>query len=364
MFRNLADYSISVFSPLRVFNSVTFCGILALMAAFIFALWLMPRVIRFLTRAHATENMSKESVLIERQHASKTGTPTMGGVVIVASLLFAAVLFCDLQNPLMWTGILVFAGNGLIGFIDDLVKLKGWEKHGLNKRQKTLGLLLVAGAAAWLFSQTAGPETTKLLLPIANVKYVLPDLGWLYYPYFVFVLYACTNAVNLTDGLDGLASGCAITVSAAFAVFAYVAGTPALSAYLRVPGVDGCGELCVLALALIGAVMGFLWFNAHPARIFMGDTGSLAVGGLIGYIALASKQEVALIIAGGVFVAEALSVIIQIISYRGWGKRVFLCAPLHHHLELSGWKENHIVARLWMIGAVCAAAAVGTLKLH
>ena len=364
MFRNLADYSISFFSPLRVFNSITFCGVLALVGAFVVAVWLMPRVIAFLTRTHATENLSKESVLIERQHASKAGTPTMGGLVIVASLLAAALLFCDLRSPLVWIGLLVFAGNGFIGFIDDLVKLKGWEKHGLNKRQKTAGLLLVAILAAYLFAGEAGVNTTKILLPIAKWKLVQPDMGIFYYAYFVFVIYACTNAVNLTDGLDGLASGCAITVTCAFAMFAYVAGDAEICEYLRIPWVDGCGELCVLALALIGAVMGFLWFNAHPARIFMGDTGSLAIGGLIGYTALVCKQALALIIAGGVFVLEALSVIIQVISFRCWGKRVFLCAPLHHHLELSGWKENHIVVRLWMLGALLAAVALGTLKLH
>lgn len=363
MLRNLAEYFITTFGPLRVFNSIIFASVLSLLGAFIASLWLAPKIIAFLARRKAIENMHKASVLIERQHAEKVGTPTMGGAIIIVALIMMALLFCDLNSWLVWAGIIIFSGNGLIGFIDDYVKLRG-HKPGLNKKQKTLGLIIVAMIGVWIFSQTAQVDTTKILLPFTKWENVQPDLGWFYYAYFVFVIYACSNAVNLTDGLDGLASGCSITAAFTFAAFAYVAGNSGLCNYFLIPHVAGCGELTVLIFALIGAVMGFLWFNANPAKIFMGDTGSLAIGGLIGYLALASKQEIALIIAGGIFVAEAVSVIIQIISFRFWHKRVFLCAPLHHHLELSGWKENHIVVRLWMIGAILSAIALGTLKFH
>ncbi|MDR0867662.1 MAG: phospho-N-acetylmuramoyl-pentapeptide-transferase [Planctomycetota bacterium] len=363
MFRYFAEFSLSHWSALEMFNSITLRSLLALLAAFIAALFFLPRLIRFLTARRALEDMRKDSVLIERRHADKKGTATMGGIGIALALLLGAFFFGDLREPLIWGGLAIFAGNALVGFADDLVKLKKWRAGGLNKKEKTAGLLLVAFLTAAIVATSADANTTKLLLPW-TAPAAMGDLGGYYWLWFVLVLYACANAVNLTDGLDGLAAGCALSSVLAFAVFAYVAGNAVLSGYFAVPNIEGCGEMCVLLAGLVGALLGFLWFNAKPAQIFMGDTGALAIGGLLGYAALVSKQEIALLVAGGIFVLETLATVAQIVGYRGWGKRLFLCAPLHHHLELRGWQENHIVIRFWMLNALFAAAALGTLKMH
>lgn len=353
------------FGPLRIFDSITFRAVAGLSVAFVICLYLMPRFISLLSGRRVTENMSKDSASLQEIHMCKSGTPTMGGAVMVAGVSVTALLVCDLGNWMLWGGMLLFMGYGALGFVDDYMKLRRIGKNGLSKRQKLAGQILIASLVALIYA-TCNPsaDATKLLVPFTKWADFQPDLGWLYYPLFVFIIVACSNAVNLTDGLDGLASGCTVTVAASFAVLAYVAGNSKLCAHFLIPYVQGSGELSIVLAALIGALMGFLWFNAHPARIFMGDTGSLPVGALLGYAALVSKQELVMPVAGGVFVAEAASVVLQVISFRIWGKRIFRCAPLHHHLELSGWKENHVVVRLWMIGAILAAAGLGTLKMH
>lgn len=363
MLRLLADFSIN-FGPLRIFDSITFRSVLALIFAFAVTVWLAPGFIARMRKRNVTENMDKDSAAIAAKHSGKAGTPTMGGSLILVAVAFATVFVCNLANPLVLLGSGIFLGYGLLGLTDDYMKLKKLGKNGLSKRQKILGQIIIAGLVVMGLVAIGDVNTTKILIPFTKWSEVSPDVGWLYYPFAIFVIVACSNAVNLTDGLDGLASGCTIMVTATFAVFAYVAGNVKLCEHFLLPHVNGAGELSIICAGLIGAVMGFLWFNAHPAKVFMGDTGSLAIGALLGYVALVSKQELVLPIIGGIFVAEALSVIIQVFSYKTWKKRVFLCAPLHHHLELSGWSENHVVVRLWMIGALLAAAGLSTLKLH
>lgn len=363
MLRFLAEWSLQ-FGPLRVFDSIIFRSILGLVIAFVFCLLLMPYFIRRMRGGSVTENMAKNLASLEQKHSVKKGTPTMGGSVLLAGLGLAVLLCCDLHNWLVWGGLVLLGGYGLLGFIDDYMKLRRLGKNGLNKRQKLLGQILIASIVTGIYANNIGPEGTQLLVPFTKWATFHPDLGWFYYPFFVMVIVSCSNAVNLTDGLDGLATGCMIPVVATFGALAYVAGTQSHSGYFLVPYVAQCGELGILSASLIGALMGFLWFNAHPAKVFMGDTGSLAIGGVLGFIALACKQELVLPLAGGVFVAEALSVIVQVFTFRMWNKRYFLCAPLHHHLELSGWSENHVVVRLWMVGAVLAAAGMLLLKMH
>lgn len=268
-------------------------------------------------------------------------------------------------NPLVVVGLAVLLAFGALGFSDDLVKLRKMGNQGLSKKQKLIVQAVFAGLAAWGISLCADPAyTTRLLVPFTKWSEVQPDLGILYYLFFAFVVVACSNAVNLTDGLDGLASGCTIMVFLPYTVLAYVVGNAVMCGYFRIPHVLGSGELTVYCAAMIGAVMGFLWFNAHPAKVFMGDTGSLALGASLAYVALVIKQELVLVIAGGVFVLEAASVLMQMVSFRMTGKRVFKCAPFHHHLEFSGWHENHVVVRLWIVGAILAGLALGTLKMH
>lgn len=364
MLRFLAEYSLQ-FGPLRIFDSITFRAVMGLLMSFVICLWLAPRFIRLMQKGKITENMHKDLTALEDRHSSKQGTPTMGGAVMLLSLVASVLLACNIENWLVWDGLILVCGYGLLGFIDDYMKFKRIGKLGLSKRQKLFGQILIASIVAVFYGLCSNPATaTKLLVPFSKWSSFQPDLGLLYYPLFVFVIVACSNAVNLTDGLDGLASGCTISVAATYSGLAYVAGNYKLCSHFLIPYIFGAGELSVVCAIMIGCLMGFLWFNAHPAKVFMGDTGSLAIGGLLGFIALVSKQELVLPLAGGIFVAEAMSVIIQVFTFRVWNKRYFLCAPLHHHLELSGWSENHVVVRLWMVGALLAAAGLGTLKLH
>ncbi|MBN2711903.1 MAG: phospho-N-acetylmuramoyl-pentapeptide-transferase, partial [Planctomycetes bacterium] len=254
---------------------------------------------------------------------------------------------------------------GLLGMVDDYFKLRGLGKQGLSKKQKLVVQFVLAAIGAAVFSTQYDPSiTTRMLIPFTKWSDVNPDLGLLYYFLFVIVIVGCSNAVNLTDGLDGLASGCTIMVCVTYAVLSYVVGNAKICEFFRIPCVTDGGELAIMCAVMTGAVMGFLWFNAHPAQVFMGDTGSLALGAGIAFIALAIKQELVLVVAGGVFVVEALSVIIQVFSYKYTKRRVFKCAPFHHHLEFSGWHENKVVIRLWITGAILATLALATLKMH
>jgi phospho-N-acetylmuramoyl-pentapeptide-transferase len=294
-----------------------------------------------------------------QSHLAKRGTPTMGGLLILTSVAISVLLWMDLRNPYVWACLLVTAGFGLIGWLDDYDKVKKAHHAGLSGKTRLALEFLIAGVATWLIVRTGG---TGLHLPF--VKETVADLGWFYILFGAFVIVAFGNAVNLTDGLDGLATMPVIIASIAFLLISYLVGNARFANYLGIPHVPGAGDLTVLCLAIVGAGLAFLWFNAPPAAVFMGDTGSLALGGALGAIAVATHHEFVLAIVGGLFVVEALSVVIQVAVYKRTGKRVFLMAPIHHHFEHLGWSEPTVVIRFWIISFVLALAGLATLKLR
>jgi phospho-N-acetylmuramoyl-pentapeptide-transferase len=292
-------------------------------------------------------------------HLAKRGTPTMGGLLILIAVIGSVLLWTDIKSTYVWGCLIVVAGFGLIGFLDDYAKVKKAHHAGLSGRTRLALEFIVAGFATWLMVRYSG---TQLHIPF--VKEAVLDLGWFYVAFGAFVIVAFGNAVNLTDGLDGLATMPVIIASLAFLIITYVVGNAKFAGYLGVPHVPGAGDLTVLCLAIVGAGLAFLWFNAPPAAVFMGDTGSLALGGALGAIAVATHHEFVLAIVGGLFVVEALSVVIQVFVYKRTGKRVFLMAPIHHHFEHIGWSEPTIVIRFWIISFVLALAGLSTLKLR
>jgi phospho-N-acetylmuramoyl-pentapeptide-transferase len=294
-----------------------------------------------------------------QSHLAKRGTPTMGGLLILISVTISVLLWMNLANQYVWACLLVTAGFGLIGWLDDYDKVKKAHTAGLSGKTRLALEFLIAGGATWLVVRTGG---TGLHLPF--VKETVLDLGWFYIVFGAFVIVAFGNAVNLTDGLDGLATMPVIIASLAFLIITYLVGNVKFAAYLGIPHVPGAGDLTVLLMAIIGAGLAFLWFNAPPAAVFMGDTGSLALGGALGAVAVATHHEFVLAIIGGLFVVEALSVIIQVAVYKRTGKRVFLMAPIHHHFEQLGWSEPTVVIRFWIISFVLALAGLATLKLR
>jgi phospho-N-acetylmuramoyl-pentapeptide-transferase len=294
-----------------------------------------------------------------QSHLAKRGTPTMGGLLILISVATSVLLWMDLRNPYVWACLLVTAGFGLIGWLDDYDKVRKAHHAGLSGKTRLALEFLIAGVATWLMVRTGG---TELHLPF--VKETVADLGWFYILFGAFVIVAFGNAVNLTDGLDGLATMPVIIASIAFLLITYLVGNVKFANYLGIPHVPGAGDLTVLCLAIVGAGLAFLWFNAPPAAVFMGDTGSLALGGALGAIAVATHHEFVLAIVGGLFVVEALSVVIQVAVYKRTGKRVFLMAPIHHHFEHLGWSEPTVVIRFWIISFVLALAGLATLKLR
>ena len=299
---------------------------------------------------------------------TKQGTPTMGGFMILAGVLVATLLWADLTNPYVWVVLLVTAGYGLLGFMDDYAKVSKQTSAGLSGKQKLAAQTLIAVAAAVItvLFTTASPTSTGLETSVAFpfFKEVLLNLGWFYVIFAAVVIVGASNAVNLTDGLDGLAIVPVMMAAGAFGIIAYLVGNFVFSEYLQVHHVPGTGELAVFCAALIGAGMGFLWYNAPPAKIFMGDTGSLALGGALGAVAVSTKHELVLAIVGGLFVVEALSVMIQVAYFKATGKRVFLMAPIHHHFEKMGWAESTVVIRFWIVAAMLALIGLSTLKLR
>jgi phospho-N-acetylmuramoyl-pentapeptide-transferase len=292
-------------------------------------------------------------------HFAKRGTPTMGGLLILVALTVSVVLWMNVTSVYVWATLIVIAGFGLIGFLDDYDKVKKAHHAGLKGRTRLTLEFLIAGFATWLMVSHSGTD-----LHIPFVQQPIADLGWLYIPFGAFVIVAFGNAVNLTDGLDGLATMPVIIASLAFLLIAYMVGNAIYAQYLGVPHILGAGDLTVVLMAMVGAGLAFLWFNAPPAAVFMGDTGSLALGGALGAIAVATHHEFVLVIIGGLFVVEALSVVIQVLVYKRTGKRVFLMAPIHHHFEHIGWSEATIVIRFWIISFVLALAGLSTLKLR
>ncbi|MBU1253907.1 MAG: phospho-N-acetylmuramoyl-pentapeptide-transferase [Alphaproteobacteria bacterium] len=292
-------------------------------------------------------------------HLAKRGTPTMGGLMILTSLFFSLLLWMDLSNPFIWACIAVTAGFGLIGFLDDYDKVSKSSHKGVSGKMRLLLEFLVAGIASWI---VVGQINTFLYIPFFNNLGV--ELGYFYYIFAAFVIVGAGNAVNLTDGLDGLATMPVIIAAGTFALIAYLVGRVDYSEYLGIPHVAGVGELAIFCAAIIGAGLAFLWFNAPPAAVFMGDTGSLALGGALGAIAVATHHEIVLGVVGGLFVFEALSVIIQVFWFKRTGKRVFRMAPIHHHFEQLGWSESKVVIRFWIVAIVLAILGLATLKLR
>ena len=292
-------------------------------------------------------------------HLAKVGTPTMGGLMILVSLTISMLLWMDLSNPFIWACLAVTGGFGLIGFLDDYDKVTKASHKGVSGRTRLLFEFIVAGAASWII---VSQINTFVYVPFVNDFGI--ELGPFYYLFAAFVIVGAGNAVNLTDGLDGLATMPVIIAAGTFAIIAYLVGRVDYSAYLGIPHVPGAGELAILCAAIMGAGLAFLWFNAPPAAVFMGDTGSLALGGALGAIAVATHHEVVLAIVGGLFVFEALSVIIQVFWFKRTGKRVFRMAPIHHHFEQLGWSESKVVIRFWIVAIVLALLGLATLKLR
>ncbi|BCR03959.1 phospho-N-acetylmuramoyl-pentapeptide-transferase [Desulfuromonas versatilis] len=346
------------FSVLYIFRFITFRTIYATITALVISFILGPWLINKLSSLQIGQSIRKVG---PESHFKKEGTPTMGGTLILLAIVLPTLLWADLTNLYVWLTLLVTVGYGAIGFVDDYRKVKLRNSDGLSARQKMFWQLLIAFAVGLALSLYP-PFKTTLALPF--FKGVLPDLGMFYIPFAMLVIVGASNAVNLTDGLDGLAIGPMIIASGTYLLFAYVAGHARVSEYLQISPVPGAGELSVLCGAMVGAGLGFLWFNSYPAQVFMGDVGSLSLGGSLGTIAVITKQEVVLVIVGGIFVVEALSVIFQVTSFRLWGKRIFRMAPIHHHFELKGWPEPKIIVRFWIISIILALVALSTLKLR
>jgi phospho-N-acetylmuramoyl-pentapeptide-transferase len=346
--------------PLNVFRYVTFRTAGAFLTALLVTLLLGPKVIDKLAALRARQVVREDG---PQSHLKKAGTPTMGGVLILLAVTSATLLWAQLTNRFIWLALLATLAMGAVGFVDDYLKVTRANSVGLRPRQKfVLQVAIGLAVGVYLYLFPADEFTTRLAIPF--LKRWMPELGVAYAAFGMLVIVGCSNAVNLTDGLDGLAIVPTLMAAATFTLLAYVAGHAALARYLQVIFVRGASELPVFAAALVGASLGFLWYNAHPAQVFMGDTGSLALGGALATVALITKNELVLVVAGGCFVVEALSVIIQVFWYRRTGQRVFRMAPIHHHYELNGLPEPKIIVRFWIVSFVLQVISLTTLKLR
>jgi phospho-N-acetylmuramoyl-pentapeptide-transferase len=349
-----------------------FASITALLICLLLGRWLIPRLKEFQVGQYIREEGPAS-------HQAKAGTPTMGGVLINVAIVVPTLLWADLTNVLVWLVMLATLSFGLVGFLDDYFKIRGRQNRGLSGRSKLYLQILVSFAVgvALLILTAQGTYSTHLIVPF--FKTFTPDLlihGWMENPYtypfgfaffllfVVLVIVGSSNAVNLTDGLDGLAVGCTIVAAGALTVLTYVTGHAVFARYLEIQYLPQVGEVTIFCGAMVGACLGFLWYNAHPAEIFMGDVGSLALGGAIGTVAVVVKQEILLLFIGGIFVAEALSVILQVASFQLYGRRIFRMAPLHHHYELKGWSESKVIIRFWIASLILALFSLSTLKLR
>ena len=350
------------FALFNLIRYLTFrCGA-ACLTSLVICLWMGPRVIRWLKSVQRGGQPIREDGPA-RHLIEKKGTPTMGGILILAAMVFSTLLWTDLLNGYVWAVLFCTIGYGAVGAADDYLKLSRRNTRGVSARGK-LAVQLVIGvvSAAWIVVLTRMPLGSELAIPV--FKGVLLNFGWAFPVFGMLVMLGSSNAVNLTDGLDGLATVPTIIVAGVFALIAYLVGNRVFADYLQLNHVPGVGELAVFCSALIGAGMGFLWFNAPPAAVFMGDTGSLALGGALGAVAVATKHEIVLVIVGGLFVVETVSVIVQVFWYKRTGRRVFLMAPLHHHFEKKGWAEPTIVIRFWIISMILALCGLATLKIR
>ncbi len=346
------------FTVFNVFRYITFRTIYALLTALVISFLVGPWLIEKL-RALQIKQVVREDV--PSRHAVKNGTPTMGGSLILAALIVPTLLWSDLTNAYTWIVLLTTMAFGALGYIDDYKKIRDRNGVGIRARYKFPIQVVIGLLTCWILFNTVDHDS-RLIFPF--FKRVMPDLGDWYILFGMLVIVGSANAVNLTDGLDGLAIGPVLIASATFMLFCYLAGNFRFASYLQIPFVRGSGELTILCGSLVGAGLGFLWFNTYPAQVFMGDVGSLALGGALGTVAVVTKQEFLLVIVGGIFVIEALSVIIQVVSYRLRKKRVFRMAPIHHHFELKGWAEPKIIVRFWIIGIILGLVAISTLKLR
>ncbi len=351
----LRDY----FFGFNVFRYITFRSAYATVTALLICFIFGPRLIRWLSSLQ--EGKVRENV--PERHNGKTGTPSMGGMLMICAIVIPTLLWADLNNPYVQLTLVVTVWTGAIGFIDDYLSVIKKRDKGLVGRYKLVGQLIFGLALGiYLYIHPMSPDGTRTVIPFFKDLYI--EWGVFYIPLVMVIITGTSNAVNLTDGLDGLATGVSAFCFLAFALIAYLSGNAVFADYLQIFYLPGAGELTIYCMSVVGAALGFLWFNTHPARVFMGDTGSLALGGALGTVAVLLKSELLLLIIGGVFVAETVSVILQVASFRLRGKRIFKMAPLHHHFELEGWSESQIVVRFWIVGALLLLLGMSTLKLR
>jgi phospho-N-acetylmuramoyl-pentapeptide-transferase len=346
------------YSFFNVFRYITFRTIYASITALLLCFVIGPWLIRELGSHQIGQTIRRDG---PERHIAKEGTPTMGGLLIVLAVVIPTLLWANLTNSYVWIALFVTVGYGGVGFCDDYRKVIRKNSKGLSAKAKFASQILLAGAAATMIYMDVGIQD-KVSIPF--FKKLNPSLGILYIPFIILVIVGASNAVNLTDGLDGLAIGPAIIAAGTYMLFAYLTGHVKIANYLQIPYVPGVGELTIFCGAMAGAGIGFLWFNTYPAQVFMGDTGSLSLGAALGVVAVMVKQEIVLVLVGGVFVMEALSVIFQVFSYKTTRKRIFRMAPVHHHFELKGWAEPKIIVRFWIISIILALLAISTLKIR
>ncbi|MFL6526487.1 MAG: phospho-N-acetylmuramoyl-pentapeptide-transferase [Chthoniobacterales bacterium] len=351
----------------NVFFYVTFRAVCAAVTAFalslVFGNWVIRKLIAL--KIGQPIRTAAEVHRLAELHSGKAGVPTMGGVLVIGSVFISSVLWARPDNRFVWLALFSMVVLGCLGFADDYLKVTKKNSAGISGRMKLITQFVVAAAvtAVFLSSPLLEVQARSLYMPFFKVP-VIENMGWFTFIFFALVITGASNAVNLTDGLDGLAIGCTITAALTYALLAYAAGNYKIAEYLQVPFYPFTAELAVVCAALVGAGLGFLWFNCHPARVFMGDTGALAIGGLVAVVAICCKQELLLAVVGGVFVLEAASVILQVLSFKMTGKRIFAMSPLHHHFELTGWKENTVIVRFWILSIIFALLGLATLKLR
>jgi phospho-N-acetylmuramoyl-pentapeptide-transferase len=347
------------FTPFNVFLYLTFRGAFAALTTLLIFFIFGGKFIEILKTMNVGQSIREEG---PQSHLVKSGTPTMGGLFIIISVIIAMLLWGDFHNKNIWITMGAFLAFGIIGFTDDFLKVKKHNAEGLPAWTKLIFQFTAAAAIVLILYFTGDEAITVLYIPF--LKAPLIDMGWLWIPFGMLLIVGESNAVNISDGLDGLLAGLLILVFITLAILTYITGRVDYSAYLGIPYIEGAGELTVFCLAAAGACVGFLWFNAHPAEIFMGDSGSLSLGGVIAVVSLITKKEILILVIGGVFVVEIVSVIIQVISFKLRRKRVFRMAPIHHHYELSGWPETKTVIRFWILGGLFAIIALSTLKIQ
>ena len=360
MLYELSQFLSRFHSGFNVFQYLTLRSILGVLTALTISLIVGPRMIRYLSSYNIGQVVRDDG---PESHFSKAGTPTMGGALILVAIVISTLLWSDLSSRFVWVVLFVTVGFGVVGWVDDFKKVVYGNSKGLSARVKYFWQSVIGlSAALVLFNTAQFPIETQLIVPF--IKNILIDLGWMYVVLTYFVIVGSSNAVNLTDGLDGLAILPTVLVGGALGVFAYVTGNSNFSGYLGIPYVPGVGEMVVFCGAIVGSGLGFLWFNTYPAQIFMGDVGALALGAALGAVAVIVRQEVVLFIMGGIFVVETVSVMVQVASFKLTGRRVFRMAPLHHHYELKGWPEPRIIVRFWIITVVLVLVGLASLKVR